>query len=200
MSMLSQGAEAILELNNNTVLKKRIAKGYRISQLDEKLRKLRTRQEARILEKLSNVTPVPHVINVNEKTKTLTLEYLKGKRLSQHLDKLNTKKTICKQLGVALAKIHDSGIIHGDPTTSNIIYYNKKVYLIDFGLGFHSIRIEDRAVDLHLLKEALEAKHPKYANACFSAAIRGYKHSKKASLVLKHLEKVESRGRYKAQY
>ena len=38
---------------------------------------------------------------------------------------------------------------------------SKKFFFIDFGLGFHSNRIEDKAVDLHLIKEALEAKHPK---------------------------------------
>ena len=36
---------------------------------------------------------------------------------------------------------------------------NFKVFIIDFGLGFISPKIEDKAVDLHLIKQALEAKH-----------------------------------------
>ena len=32
-----------------------------------------------------------------------------------------------------------------------------EVYFIDFGLGFISPKAEDKAVDLHLLKESIEA-------------------------------------------
>ena len=39
------------------------------------------------------------------------------------------------------------------------ILKNGKVYFIDFGLGFFSNKTEDKAVDLHLLKQALESKH-----------------------------------------
>ena len=200
MKTLSQGAEATIRLQNSNILKIRTKKSYRIPQLDSKLRKTRTRQEAKILEKLSNLVPVPKVLQVNENTSTITLEYLKGSRLSQHLDKLSNRISVCKQIGHSLAKVHDLGIIHGDPTTSNMIYLNNKVYLIDFGLGFHSQKIEDKAVDLHLIKQALEAKHPKYHVVCFNAIIEGYRSSSSSRLVLKQLEKVEKRGRYKEQY
>ncbi len=199
--ILSKGAEAIIQLKGSKVLKKRISKGYRMPQLDEKLRKLRTRQEAKILSKLRNIISVPKVIDINEKTFTLTLEYIKGKRLSQHLDNLSNRIAICKQIGTSLAKIHNIGIVHGDPTTSNMIYSKNKVYMIDFGLGFHSQKIEDFAVDLHLVKEALEAKHPKVWQATWKSILEAYKkHSKNAKETLKRLEKVESRGRYKEQY
>ena len=33
------------------------------------------------------------------------------------------------------------------------------IFLIDFGLGYISRKVEDKAVDIHLLKQALEAKH-----------------------------------------
>jgi Kae1-associated kinase Bud32 len=198
--IIAQGAEAIIEVKGSNILKKRIKKSYRIPQLDEKLRKLRTRQESRLLEKAALVTNVPKLIGVNEEAKTITLEYLKGQRLSRHLDKMKNRQKVAKQIGTALAQLHDNNIIHGDPTTSNMIYYKNKVYMIDFGLGFQSTRLEDRAVDVHLLKEALEAKHPKSYALCIKAIMVGYRSSPKAKMVLKHLEKVERRGRYKEQY
>jgi len=39
-----------------------------------------------------------------------------------------------------------------------MIYKNGEVYFIDFGLGFISKKFEDKAVDIHVLKEALEAR------------------------------------------
>jgi len=77
-----------------------------------------------------------------------------------------------------------------------MILKNKEVYLIDFGLGFTSRKIEDKAVDIHLLKQALEAKHFKNWETLFKEFLEGYK-SPDAEKVLTQLEKVEKRGRYK---
>jgi tRNA A-37 threonylcarbamoyl transferase component Bud32 len=70
------------------------------------------------------------------------------------------------------------------------------VYIIDFGLGFISPKIEDKAVDLHLIKQALEAKHFKFHSEPFSSFLEGY-NPKDKDKILKQLEKVEQRGRYK---
>ena len=43
-----------------------------------------------------------------------------------------------------------------------MIIKENKIYFIDFGLSFFSSRIEDRAVDLHLVKEALQSTHHEY--------------------------------------
>jgi Kae1-associated kinase Bud32 len=89
------------------------------------------------------------------------------------------------------------GIIHGDLTTSNMIL-NSEVFFIDFGLSFFSEKVEDKAVDLHLLRQALESKHYKVWEECFTAVRQGYEGTANdAELVLKRLEVVESRGRYK---
>jgi Kae1-associated kinase Bud32 len=128
------------------------------------------------------------------------MEFIDGKPLSKNLDKLSNYRKICKQVGKDLAKLHNSGIIHGDLTTSNILLEKKtsKIFFIDFGLSFHSNRIEDKAVDLHLIKEALEAKHPKIFKNSFKKILKGYKKSENFQKVLTRLEKVESRGRYKS--
>ena len=116
-----------------------------------------------------------------------------------YLDKLKNYKEVCEEIGKNISKLHDNNIIHGDLTTSNMIYNSKgkKVYFIDFGLGFESEKIEDKATDLHLIKQALEAKHFKKYNEYWNYLLKGYKNSKKFKETLIRLEIVEKRGRYK---
>ncbi len=198
--IIAQGAEAVIIKDNNKIIKNRTPKGYRHPILDLKLRTLRTRQESRLLEKSSPLIPTPKLISSSEIAKTIHLEYISGKKLSTNLDKLKNLKFVAKQIGRSIAKLHDKDIIHGDLTTSNLILKNKLVYFIDFGLGFHSSRAEDKAVDLHVLKEALQAKHPKIFLKAWKSILEGYKKSSNYNQTIKQLEKVESRGRYKAQY
>jgi len=193
--IISQGAEAFLFKQGNTVLKQRIIKSYRLPVLDEKLRKQRTKREIKSLEKALLLIPVPKVLSSS--TYEITLEHIAGKKLSEHLDTLKNARTICKKIGIQLAKLHDANIIHGDLTTSNLILKEVErqglkdllilddsqepkvleepmvpyVVFIDFGLSFESSRAEDKAVDLHCLKEALEARHFKHAESFFKAVL-----------------------------
>jgi TP53 regulating kinase-like protein len=191
---IGRGAEAIISLENNEVLKDRIKKSYRLPLIDDKLRKSRTKREAKILKKISSLIPVPTVLSTDNKEK-IKMQFIKGKKLSEHLDTLKNAEKICEEIGSSIAILHDNDIIHGDLTTSNLIY-NKKVFFIDFGLSFHSHRIEDKAVDLHLLRQALEAKHFQKWEQFFSAVLKGYQTKDKTKILLQ-LKKVESRGRYK---
>lgn len=198
--VLGRGAEAIITKEKEVVTKHRIEKAYRYPDLDKKIRKLRTRSEAKILEKAEKITNVPKIIFSDEVKSKIEMEYIEGKKLADHLEKLDYKK-ISEKIGKELAKLHDSDIIHGDLTTSNLILKDKNVYFIDFGLGFHSSRVEDKAVDLHLIKQALEAKHPKIWEESYESIIKGYKkQSKNQKQTLAQFEKVERRGRYKANY
>ncbi len=198
--IIQKGAEALIIRNKDLLIKKRIRKSYRLEQLDEKIRKSRTKKEFNLLQKASKFIPIPKTVKFNEKTKEIEMQYIKGKRLSDSLDSLQNKTEICKLIGENIAKLHDQDIIHGDLTTSNMLLKNNNLYFIDFGLGFMSKRIEDKAVDLHLIKEALEAKHFNISKECFHAILEGYKISKYHIQVLQKLKKVESRGRYKQQY
>jgi Kae1-associated kinase Bud32 len=193
--IIKQGAEAILYLEDNCLIKERIKKSYRIDDIDLKLRKFRTRREAKLLEKVDNS---PKVYNVDEKNMKIKMEFIDGKLMKDILDNLSKEKRnlILREIGGKIAKMHDDDIIHGDLTTSNMILKDK-VYFIDFGLGFNSTRIEDKAVDLHLLKQALESKHYKHFEESFKEVLEGYKLSKNWKEVLNRLEKVERRGRYK---
>jgi Kae1-associated kinase Bud32 len=198
-NIIGRGAEAVLIHKDGILIKKRIKKSYRIDILDEKLRKQRTKKESKLLEKASKIIPVPKVIKTDEKTKEIDMQFIEGKKLSDNLDSLKNATEVCIQIGQNIAKLHDADIIHGDLTTSNMIYVEdeEKVYFIDFGLGFESKKIEDKAVDLHLIKQALEAKHFKNYESFFSSVLEGYKMSKNNKATTSRLEAVEKRGRYK---
>lgn len=197
--VIGSGAEAIITKSKNIITKNRVEKSYRFPDLDKKIRKLRTRSESKILEKAQKIINTPKIISSDELKAKIEMEYIEGEKLADNLEKTNYKK-VGEQIGKQLAKLHDADIIHGDLTTSNLILKENKVYFIDFGLGFHSSRIEDKAVDLHLIKQALEAKHPKIHEETFVSILKGYKSSKKSKSTLAQLEKVERRGRYKANY
>ncbi|MEM4397554.1 MAG: KEOPS complex kinase/ATPase Bud32 [Candidatus Woesearchaeota archaeon] len=164
---ISKGAEAEIYLkvdektNEKKIIKKRIQKSYRIKEIDESLRKFRTKREAKILEKLS--IPKPRLLKLDEKEATIEMEFIEGKKVKEILEKDNFTNHLSKEIGNLIAEMHNKNIIHGDLTTSNMIYNEKekKIYFIDFGLSFFSEKIEDKAVDLHLLKQALESKHSK---------------------------------------
>ncbi len=196
--LIAQGAEAKLFLEGNKVIKQRFRKSYRIREIDERLRGFRTRREAKILQKLEAMNfPAPRVVNSDEKEK-LAIEKINGKLVKDVLETSNYKN-LCSEIGRKIAILHNNSIIHGDLTTSNMIL-GKEIYFIDFGLSFFSEKAEDKAVDLHLLKEALESKHYKIWEGCFECALNAYKkEAKKSSETLKRLEAVEKRGRYRAK-
>jgi len=74
------------------------------------------------------------------------------------------------------------------------------IFFIDFGLGFISHKFEDKAVDLHLLRQALEAKHFRNWETLFKEILKGYSKSKDSKIVLERMKAVEKRGRYKEKY
>ncbi len=194
---MAQGAEALLIRKGDFVLKRRLRKSYRWPELDEKLRKTRTRKEIKLLEKASEFISVPRIKDFSQESCEITLEYIAGKKLADHFSALPTPLAICKQIGQNIAKLHDHGIIHGDLTTSNMIFFKGRVFFLDFGLGFFSVKEEDKAVDLHVLQEALKAKHYEHAQEYWRNILEGYSLSKNAKAVIQRLEVIERRGRYK---
>ena len=196
--LIAQGAEAKLFLEKEGILKNRFKKSYRIKEIDDKLRGFRTRREAKILQKLQAINfPAPKLISNDEK-ENLILEKINGKLVKDVLENHDYKK-LCAEIGKKVAILHNNAIIHGDLTTSNMIF-NKEIYFIDFGLSFFSEKAEDKAVDLHLLKEGLESKHYKIWEECFKCVLETYKkEAKNSHQTLKRLEAVEKRGRYRAR-
>ncbi|RJP56755.1 MAG: Kae1-associated serine/threonine protein kinase [Candidatus Auribacter fodinae] len=194
--MLGQGAEAIIRKVGDSVVKERVQKEYRLPVIDEKLRARRTRSEAKMLEKLAKAgVPVPKVLSVDDERMALGLSFLDGQKLR---DVLESSPSLAFEFGKIVGKMHAEDIVHGDLTTSNVIHSGNVLHLIDFGLSFVSAKVEDKAVDLHVLDRALESTHyGKYAEL-LASAFDGYRAGNpNASVVLERLEVVRKRGRNK---
>ena len=194
MKSIAQGAEAILYRTESSIVKDRFPKTYRHPHIDQQLRKARTKREAKVIQKLKQLNfPAPDLIKIDGQK--LEIQYIEGDKVRDIFNK-NYKK-LSQEIGKKLAILHQNSIIHGDLTTSNMIF-NKEIHFIDFGLSFFSERNEDKAVDLHLLERAMESKHFQVYPACFKLALKSYqKHYKDSKSVIQRLETVKSRGRNK---
>ena len=183
MNAISQGAEAIIYKSKNRIIKERIPKSYRVSFIDSELRKKRTRKEAKVLSEVSKIINVPKVYSVDENEMKIEMDFINGEKIKDYLDNKKysdkEKRNISKTIGTEIGLLHKNNITHGDLTTSNMILSDNKIYIIDFGLANHTNKIEDKAVELHLFKQALESKHYKIWEGCFKAFILGYKSSYK---------------------
>lgn len=192
--IISEGAEAVIrQIGNDELIKERIKKNYRIKEIDEKLRKSRTRIEFNLMKKaLAKNILAPKVWGLEKFS--FKMQYLKGELIRDYLPKCKNKKELFGIIGRQISLMHKNNIIHGDLTTSNMIIMGEKVYFIDFGLGILSNKLEDKAVDLHLIKQALIAKHNNCWKECFDELIRQYADRE----VLNKLKSVERRGRKKS--
>ena len=76
--IIQQGAEALIRKEGNYIIKDRVKKSYRIENIDYKLRKQRTKAEAKLMEKVRQIINVPKIKKVEESK--ITLDYIKGKK------------------------------------------------------------------------------------------------------------------------
>ena len=202
--IINRGAEAILYIDSwegqRVLVKERIKKGYRISQIDDKLRKERTAKETKLLRDVRSVGVVtPKVFDVDKTDHKIIMEFIDGERIKEFLGSANKEeaKSVCKQIGRTIGKMHAADIVHGDLTTSNMILKDGKVYFIDFGLGQHTKRAEDKGVDMRLLHDAIKAAHYNILDECWVSIIKGYKKEfKNAEVVIKKIEEIARRARY----
>lgn len=186
MIFIAQGAEARVYEDGDTVVKERISKPYRIPEIDSRIIKSRTRKESKTMATLSELgISVPRLIKTEENK--IYMEKIPGTILKHCLNDANYLQ-LMHDAGEIVAKVHDAGIIHGDLTTLNFIL-SDRLYLIDFGLSFNSLRDEDKAVDLHVLEKAIRCAHTEKYIVPF---YKGYAGSAE---VLKRLESVRLRGR-----
>lgn len=201
MKLISQGAEAKIFLNEkeNLIIKNRTPKLYRISELDKKIIKQRTKAERKLLEKASKIISAPNPLPSKE-INIIKMPFVNGKKLSNFLNNfpLKKQKEIMEKAGKSIAELHKNDIIHGDLTTSNMILKEENIFFIDFGLGYISKKIEDKAVDLHLLKQALEAKHFVHWKELFQKFQEVYsKNYSEFHKVFERMNAIEKRGRYR---
>ena len=188
-----QGAEATVAFVDGRVVKRRLPRTYRHPALDERLRRERTRREARLTSQARRQgVPTPVVRDVDVREATITFGYVGDCDLRAAPDAERVRA-----VGRHLAALHDAGIVHGDPTTRNVRVGEERTYLIDFGLGYSSRDEEDHAVDLHVFGRSLDgtADDAERLRAAAEAAYR--ERSERADAVLARLADVEGRGRYR---
>ena len=204
-TILYRGAEAKIQLSEylgfKVVEKRRIKKLYRIKNIDDRLISYRTKEEAKLMtEARFHGISVPIIYDVNLEEGIITMEYLDGDRIKDILNDISEEERIqiCNKIGESIARFHNNDIIHGDITTSNMILLDGRVHFIDFGLGEKNSEIETKGVDLHVLMEALESTHSKYAN-CFEYVLDGYRKEFKgdANVIVKKIDEIVKRGRYR---
>jgi len=205
-TLIRKGAEAdIYKVRWNgliSIKKIRLPKLYRQPSLDKELRKRRTIHEAAIISaaKLAGVNS-PLLYFLDRSDYSIYMEYFDGPRIKDVLDDpdLGTTK-IFGVIGRSIGLLHRANLIHGDLTTSNFILIDDGgLGLIDFGLSFRSNRLEDKAVDLHLVKQTLESAHSAVADEMFRDLIDGYRRISGDTLtkrIKSIMRQVERRGRY----
>ncbi|MQL80462.1 hypothetical protein Taro_012897 [Colocasia esculenta] len=207
--LVKQGAEARVFdstfLGRRSIVKERFSKKYRHPTLDSKLTIKRLNAEARCMTKARRLGVLsPTLYAVDPLLYTLTCEYIEGPPVKDVLldfgshgvneEKLND---IALQIGNAVGKLHDGGLVHGDLTTSNMIIQEgtNQLVLIDFGLSFTSTLPEDRAVDLYVLERALLSMHSSCGNVMDRILAAYKKSSRQWCATLNKLAQVRQRGR-----
>ncbi|MFC5277392.1 bifunctional N(6)-L-threonylcarbamoyladenine synthase/serine/threonine protein kinase [Halorubrum rubrum] len=222
--------------NAPIVRKRRIPKEYRHPALDRSLRRDRTVAEARLTSEARQAgVPTPLVYDVDVPEATLTLQYVGdrdladvlrgggGERADQTARAARTDRTdptvrSVRAVGRHLARLHDSGFVHGDPTTRNVRVEGgerdgeerdgghsgdrdvgggarDRTFLIDFGLGYHTGHVEDHAMDLHVFEGSVTATAAE-SDRLVDAFEEGYR-EEGAEAVLGRLREVRDRGRYR---
>jgi TP53 regulating kinase-like protein len=202
MKLIKKGAEADIYVtewkNSDAILKIRKSKNYRNPILDKNLRKQRTIKESQtIMEVKSFGIPAPLVYFVNLEKSSILMQRIPGKPIHDLPD--SKVITLAKQMGNLVGMLHQNGIMHGDLTTSNFIFFQNKVYVIDFGLSQKTIKPEDHAVDLRLIKEILNSAHAKIMEKAWKNFLTGYRSvvgTARYLKIIKLVSEIESRGRY----
>ncbi|KAG6484237.1 hypothetical protein ZIOFF_061032 [Zingiber officinale] len=176
--LVKQGAEARVFkstfVGHLSIVKERFSKKYRHPLLDSKLTVKRLNMEVRCMTKARRLgVPTPVLYAVDPILHTLTFEFVDGLSVKEILLDFGLNGIVEEQLddiaiqiGTAMGKMHDGGLIHGDLTTSNMIIRGEtnQLVLIDFGLSFTSTLPEDKAVDLYVLERALLSMHSSCGN------------------------------------
>ncbi len=204
MKLRKKGAEADIYQtkwqNSKAILKIRKTKNYRNASLDSKIRKQRTIKESQMISLVKTFgIPAPLVYFVNLEKTFIVMQEITGKPIHDLAESKIIK--LSKEIGKLVGMLHKNGVMHGDLTTSNFILSKNTVFMIDFGLSQNTIKPEDHAVDLRLIKEILNSAHAKIMEPAWKNFLLGYKSivgNANYVKITKLVSDIESRGRYAA--
>ena len=200
---IAKGAEGSVYLSTylgrDAVTKVRTPKGYRVPELDKKIRIQRIRSEARLIrEARAAGIRTPIIYDIDTVECSITMERVKGVTVKRYLDEHpEDAKRICRLIGTNIARLHNSKICHGDLTTSNMILTPAgELCIIDFSMGASLIGVEDMGVDLRLLERGFTSAHPDIKDA-YRYITEAYCQEKTgAQEVLDKVQEIKDRGRY----
>jgi N6-L-threonylcarbamoyladenine synthase/protein kinase Bud32 len=195
------GAEATVTVGDEVVTKRRNPRSYRHPELDKRLRRERTRAEARLTSGARRMgVPAPLVRDIDLERTQLRVQRVGDCELR---DAVTLSRV--RQVSRHLARLHAAGLVHGDPTTRNVRVCadaspranngEPSLFLIDFGLGYHSDHPEDHAMDLQVLQQSLTGTEADAATLV-DAVEEAYCETGNPA-VLERLRDIESRGRYR---
>ena len=198
--VLSKGAEADIYrtkwFGNDAVSKIRVKKPYRQNSLDNEIRRNRTLREATMLSNAKETgVRTPFIYFVDPVSAEIVMEFIEGINAKEKMD-----ENLALQMGRYAGLLHINNLIHNDLTTSNFINSrNNQLVLLDFGLSFFSERLEDKAVDIRLVKEVFSSFYARISDLIFSRFLLGYSSiisqtDMRATLRIVH--EIEQRGRY----
>jgi N6-L-threonylcarbamoyladenine synthase/protein kinase Bud32 len=199
-----KGAEAVVEIEENRAVKRRLPKSYRHPALDERLRRERVVLEARLTSDARRQgVPTPVVYDVDTQETQLIFERVGDADLRAVVgtDGESSGERRVRAVADHLTTLHNAGVVHGDPTTRNVRVADSadandggRTYLIDFGLGYYTDGVEDYAMDLHVFEQSLSgtATDPERLREIFEE-----QYAKAGDReVLERLREIEGRGRY----
>ena len=200
---IAKGAEGSVYLSTylgrDAVTKVRTPKGYRVPELDRRIRTQRIRSEARLIrEARAAGIRTPIIYDVDTVECSITMERVKGVTVKRYLDEHPEEaERICRLIGTNIARLHNSKICHGDLTTSNMILTPAgELCIIDFSMGASLIGVEDMGVDLRLLERGFTSAHPDIKDA-YEYITEAYCQEKTgAQEVLDKVQEIKDRGRY----
>lgn len=204
--MIAIGAESTITKvtiwDRSFVLKSRPSKPYLIPEIDRLLRVSRTSRECKGLTTARSLgVPTPAVHSIDLHDFSILMDHIPGNQLKQIAGSLSTDHLgrLCHRFGEDMARLHRGGIVHGDPTTSNLLVTtNDKLWMIDFGLSEMNATVEMKGVDLHLIRRALETTHWDLQDEMLARTLEGYSEASgpDAEPVLSRMEAIRERGRY----
>ncbi|XP_028039754.1 EKC/KEOPS complex subunit TP53RK [Bombyx mandarina] len=223
LKILKQGAEAKLYICNYlgrpTLIKERFVKNYRHPDLDTNITKERIKNEARSIVRCKTAgirTPALYLVDFERRRiymehfeRNVTVkDFIINLTKTGSENETNSLNILAKMIGETVRTLHDTNIIHGDLTTSNILLIPKNdndnwiqccefhLVMIDFGLSYVDSSAEDKGVDLYVLERALISTHNDYPEL-FDKIYDAYKSSSKSNIkeIISKYEEVRARGR-----
>lgn len=217
-TLLKQGAEGKLYIGRyngaRCLVKERFSKKYRHPDLDVQLTRQRIKAEQKAFDRCKTAgVATPKLMGVDMAGRKIFMEYLEQARTAKQLvdeavTEGNTGKVeqLAKEIGIIVGLLHGHNIIHGDLTTSNMLLdpvvqegsatLPYRLVMIDFGLSYHSLNVEDMGVDLYVLERALLSAHSEVPEF-FGWVLESYKENNKFKVpeTIAKYEEVRARGR-----